>query len=187
MVATLRRAAEQEQRAVAQLGSALHWGCRGRRFKSCQPDRLRLRSLGLSATSAGAMRSIRSHADRLGLDYGHFTGQRRWTDADLRRATATCHSWAQVAELLGLAGGSSTQTVKGHARRLGLDTSHFTSVPRREATTLMPDRANLPRGGALLTAAWFELCGQRASEDPSQDDDRGHRGLVDGVAVHHRP
>ncbi len=26
------------QRAVAQLGSALDWGSRGRRFKSCQPD-----------------------------------------------------------------------------------------------------------------------------------------------------
>src|SRR3954452_15540824 len=29
-------------RAVAQLGSALDWGSRGRRFKSCQPDRLAL-------------------------------------------------------------------------------------------------------------------------------------------------
>ena len=29
-----------EERAVAQLGSALDWGSRGRRFKSCQPDRL---------------------------------------------------------------------------------------------------------------------------------------------------
>ena len=28
----------EEQRAVAQLGSALDWGSRGRRFKSCQPD-----------------------------------------------------------------------------------------------------------------------------------------------------
>ena len=27
-----------EERAVAQLGSALDWGSRGRRFKSCQPD-----------------------------------------------------------------------------------------------------------------------------------------------------
>ena len=27
-------------RAVAQLGSALDWGSRGRRFKSCQPDRV---------------------------------------------------------------------------------------------------------------------------------------------------
>lgn len=38
-----------------------------------------LRALGLSATSASAMRSLRQQADRLGLDYSHFTGQRRWT------------------------------------------------------------------------------------------------------------
>ena len=25
-------------RGVAQPGSALHWGCSGRRFKSCRPD-----------------------------------------------------------------------------------------------------------------------------------------------------
>ena len=29
------------RRAVAQLGSALDWGSRGRRFKSCQPDQVR--------------------------------------------------------------------------------------------------------------------------------------------------
>jgi secreted PhoX family phosphatase len=33
-VATMRR----PRRAVAQFGSALDWGSRGRRFKSCQPD-----------------------------------------------------------------------------------------------------------------------------------------------------
>lgn len=27
-----------DRRTVAQFGSALHWGCRGRRFKSCQSD-----------------------------------------------------------------------------------------------------------------------------------------------------
>ena len=34
-----RLGAVRRQRAVAQLGSALDWGSRGRRFKSCQPDR----------------------------------------------------------------------------------------------------------------------------------------------------
>ena len=32
-------AGDNRMRAVAQLGSALDWGSRGRRFKSCQPDR----------------------------------------------------------------------------------------------------------------------------------------------------
>ena len=36
---SFRAPAEREQRAVAQLGSALDWGSSGRRFKSCQPDR----------------------------------------------------------------------------------------------------------------------------------------------------
>ena len=27
-------------RGVAQPGSALHWGCSGRRFKSCRPDQI---------------------------------------------------------------------------------------------------------------------------------------------------
>ena len=35
-----------ETRAVAQFGSALHWGCRGRRFKSCQPDHMQWRIMG---------------------------------------------------------------------------------------------------------------------------------------------
>lgn len=32
---------EHGQRAVAQLGSALDWGSRGREFKSRQPDRVK--------------------------------------------------------------------------------------------------------------------------------------------------
>src|SRR5699024_321805 len=32
-------ALQVRRRTVAQFGSALHWGCRGRRFKSCQSDK----------------------------------------------------------------------------------------------------------------------------------------------------
>src|SRR6478736_501711 len=34
-----RSSTKTKQRDVAQLGSALDWGSRGRRFKSCHPDR----------------------------------------------------------------------------------------------------------------------------------------------------
>ena len=34
------------RRAVAQFGSALDWGSRGRRFKSCQPDHVMSRDIG---------------------------------------------------------------------------------------------------------------------------------------------
>jgi hypothetical protein len=74
-----------------------------------------LRALGLSATSAAAMRSVRLHANRLELDYSHFTGQRRWTG------------------------------------------------PQQPAGLMHPQQANLARVGALMAAAWFELCGHAVS------------------------
>jgi hypothetical protein len=119
-----------------------------------------LRSLGLSATSAGAMRSVRRHADRLELDYTHFRGQRRWSDEQLASAVLSSASWVQVCERLGLAGGASASTLRGHALRLGLDTRHLGARPSQPAATVMrPDVANLSRAGSFLAAAWFELCG----------------------------
>ncbi|ORW00015.1 group I intron-associated PD-(D/E)XK endonuclease [Mycobacterium kyorinense] len=124
-----------------------------------------LRALGLSATSAAAMRSVRGHTDRLGLDYSHFTGQRRWTDRQLEAAIASATSWTQVAEMLGLAGGSSTTTIRGHAVRLGLDTAHLAPPrkPQPPAGLMRPQQANLARAGPLMAAAWFELCGHAVS------------------------
>jgi hypothetical protein len=124
-----------------------------------------LRSLGLTATSASAMRSVRTHADRLELDYSHFTGQRRWTDRNLVDAVASATTWTDVAEMLGLTGGSSTTTARGHAARLGLDTAHL-DTPRQKrppVPDMSPDRVNLSRAGALIAAAWFELCGYPVS------------------------
>jgi hypothetical protein len=124
-----------------------------------------LRALGLSATSAAAMRSVRMHADRLGLDHSHFTGQRRWTDQQLITAIASATSWTQVADTLGLAGGSSTATVRGHAVRLGLDTAQLAPLrkPQPPAGLMLPQRVNLARAGSLMAAAWFELCGHSVS------------------------
>lgn len=123
-----------------------------------------LRALGLTATSASALRSVRRHADRLGLDHRHFTGGRRWTDQELAAAVASSTTWAEVCTALGLAGGSSTSTVRGHAARLGLDTSGLgrrPAVPRTDS--LRPQLAHLHRAGSLLAAAWFELCGCEVS------------------------
>lgn len=124
-----------------------------------------LRALGLSATSAAAMRSVRVHADRLALDYSHFTGQRRWTDQQLVEAIASATSWTQVAETLGLAGGSSTTTIRGSAVRLGLDTAHLAPPrkPQPPVRLMRPQPVNLARAGSLMAAAWFELCGHSVS------------------------
>ncbi|MEL7975064.1 hypothetical protein AAG589_04310 [Isoptericola sp. F-RaC21] len=121
-----------------------------------------LSRLGLAGTSAGAMRSVRARADLLGIGYGHFTGQRGWTESDLRSAVAGADTWAVAAERLGLRGGSGIATVKGHAARLGLDTSHLTmSTAGRDPATdaRRPDVSRLDRAGSLLAAAWFTLCG----------------------------
>jgi hypothetical protein len=124
-----------------------------------------LRNLGLKATSAQALRSVRGHADRLGLSSGHFTGQRRWSLADLAAAVAVSDNWNQVAAALGLTGGSSNVALKGHAARLGIDSSHFRR-PREVPPDLPPMRADaeqLPRSGAMLAASWFSMCGYDVS------------------------
>jgi hypothetical protein len=124
-----------------------------------------LRLLGLAGTSSGVMRSVRTHADRLKLDYTHFTGQRRWTDRELADAIGSSTTWAQVTEALGLVGGSSTTTIRGHAMRLGIDTEHLSPMRKSPAPEdeMRPQLAYLPRAGSLMAAAWFELCGHRVS------------------------
>ncbi|MCB0928919.1 MAG: group I intron-associated PD-(D/E)XK endonuclease [Mycolicibacterium insubricum] len=124
-----------------------------------------LRELGLAGTSSAAMRSVRARADRLDLDYTHFTGQRRWTDQELAAAIRCATTWTQVAEALGLVGGSSMTTIRGHALRLGLDSEHL-SRPRNLPASghqTHPQIAHLSRAGTMIAAAWFELCGDQVS------------------------
>lgn len=124
-----------------------------------------LRSLGLAATSSGAMRSVRRHADRLGLDYSHFTGQRRWTDDQLAAAVRDSKNWREVVAALGLADESSSTALKGHAARLGLDVEHLRVVapPRESPRVMAVDLTKLPSAGSALAAAWFLLCGHEVS------------------------
>lgn len=123
-----------------------------------------LRHLGLKATSAAALRSVRAHAERLGLDHSHFSGQRRWSDSQLTSAVRASSTWAEVADSLGLAGGSSATTLRGHAARLGLDTAHLSAVTVLKADpasrpSLVPDPLMLHRAGPMLAAGCFQLCG----------------------------
>lgn len=118
-----------------------------------------LRELGLAATSASALRSVRRRADDLGLDYSHFRGQRRWTDQDLTDAVSESAGWAEVADRLGLRGGSWAPTLKGHAIRLELSTDHL-CPPRRPADSFrdLPAPEMLRRAAPMMAAAWFTLC-----------------------------
>ena len=122
-----------------------------------------MRELGLNATSAGAIRIVRRHAVRLGLDTSHFRGKRSWSDAQLRRAILDSQSWDEVMSALGLStvSGSSPTHIKSHAIRLGLDFSRLESgaPSQSEPSTLQPHLKHLREAGASIAAAWFTLCG----------------------------
>jgi len=125
-----------------------------------------LRELGLSATSASAIRSVRRSADRLGLDYTHFSGQRRWTDSELAAAISSSVTWREVVEKVGLTDPSSQVTLKGHAARLGIETDHLNKRPAPPSSVgpaMHADPRHLGRSGAMLAAGWFALCGYDVS------------------------
>lgn len=125
-----------------------------------------MRELGLCVTSAGSIRIVKRHVSRLGLDTSHFTGQRRWSDAQLRRAVASSYSWAELFLELGLHGNADDRTrVKAHAVRLGLDLSRLQVPDATESTPqdLTPDIKRLREAGTTVAAMWFLLCGCNAS------------------------
>jgi PD-(D/E)XK endonuclease len=122
-----------------------------------------MRVLGLNELSAGAIRNVRRHVGRLGLDTSHFRGKRRWSDAQLRRAVSESLSWDEVVSGLDLVVSSQgTRThLRSHAIRLGLDLSHLESGPSAMTApvSLEPDLKHLRAAGASIAASWFTLCG----------------------------
>jgi hypothetical protein len=126
-----------------------------------------MRELGLNSTSAGAIRVVRRHANRLALDASHFTGQRRWSDEQLRRAVAGACSWREVLSDLGLTpgGGDERTRIKTHAIRLGLDLSRLETPQTQPVAKLEfePDIRHLRDAGSMIAAVWFMLCGCNSS------------------------
>ena len=97
-----------------------------------------MRELGLCVTSAGSLRVVKRRVAFLGLDTSHFTGQRTWSDAALKRAAAQAHSWNELLAAIGIASGSGDERirVKAHALRLGLDLSHLADQPQESPSQL---------------------------------------------------
>ncbi|MFB7885715.1 group I intron-associated PD-(D/E)XK endonuclease [Microbacterium sp. NPDC056057] len=122
-----------------------------------------LLALGLVATSGSAMRSVRAHADRLGLGYDHFSIPRGFSDDRLRAAVAAAADWDDVAKELCLEDASALVTARGHAARLGLDTDHLSRTPIAVRPNPKPDLSNLARAGSLLAAGWCTMCGWEVS------------------------
>lgn len=125
-----------------------------------------MRELGLCVTSAGSIRVVKRHVSRLGLDTSHFSGQRRWPDAQLRRAVASAYSWAELLSELGLRGNADDRTrIKAHSARLGLDLSRLygSSIDEVARPVFRPDIKHLREAGTAIAAMWFLLCGYNAS------------------------
>jgi hypothetical protein len=119
------------------------------------------RALGLKGTSVNV---IKRHAARLELDTSHFTGQRRWSDQQLREAVAEASCWADVLVAIGMVdNGAERVRVKGHAVRLGLDCSHLRSPHTQGTPTEVFDEPvqleMLRYSAAALAMAWFSLRG----------------------------
>jgi hypothetical protein len=122
------------------------------------------RALGLKGTSAGVIRTVKRHAARLGLDTSHFTGQRRWSDGQLRSVLLGSTCWAEVLTGLGVIdNGENRVRVRGQAVRLGLDCTHLKKLERPatpEVSFNEPMRPEMLRYAAsALAMAWFSLRG----------------------------
>jgi hypothetical protein len=126
-----------------------------------------MRELGLCATSAGSIRIVKRHVSRLGLDTSHFTGQRRWPDAQLRRAVASAYSWSELLSELGLVHGSKDDRIriKAHSARLGLDLNRLDPLHKGVAVKpeFQPHVKHLRDAGTSIAAMWFLLCGYNTS------------------------
>jgi hypothetical protein len=124
---------------------------------------------GERSRSAGAVRIVRRHAVTLNLDFSHFRGKRRWSDAQLRQAVIESQSWQEVLSRLGLTTGyGATPHIKSHTVRLGLDTSHLNRVSHNgrqpseapaQASDLKAQLKFLRVAAGTLAATWFMLRG----------------------------
>jgi PD-(D/E)XK endonuclease len=123
------------------------------------------RALGLKGTSAGVLRTVKRHAERLDLDTAHFTHQRTWSDTQLRVAVRSASTWSDVLCELGLTDRGETRVrVKGHAIRLGLDVSHLRGqTAERPHLDLFADVGATPSSlrvaAEAIATAWLTLRG----------------------------
>ncbi len=123
------------------------------------------RALGLKGTSAGVLRSVKRHAERLQLDTAHFTHQRTWSDTQLREAVNSASTWSDVLYKLGLSDRGETRArVKGHAVRLALDVSHLQTrtverVCLDALEDVFPSPSSLRVAAEAIAIAWLTLRG----------------------------
>lgn len=129
-----------------------------------------LLGFGDRSKSAGTVRVVRRRAAELNLDWSHFRGKRRWSDAQLKQAVSECHSWDELLSRLGLSlrSGNVQPHIKSHAVRLGLDTSHLNRLSHNgrepseapaQASELNAELKFLRVAAGALAGTWFMLRG----------------------------
>jgi PD-(D/E)XK endonuclease len=119
-----------------------------------------LRAMGMNDSSAGSLRAAQRRAHCLGIPYNHFTGQRRWSDDELRNALPDAASWSALAVALGRTpDGGTLSSLRTRALRLRLPIAHL--EPRRPEPDQLPaaDMSRLPVAAPMLAAAWFAFHG----------------------------
>jgi hypothetical protein len=99
------------------LDRALHWGCRGREFKSRRPDIRVFRTCGWIVRPPHYREGMRTH---LPLKY-------TWTDDQLIEAVRSSVCWRDVVRALGIPTNSEgvIRRIKRDAGRLDVNVSHF--------------------------------------------------------------
>jgi hypothetical protein len=123
------------------------------------------RALGLTATSASVVRTIKWHAARLDLDTSHFTNQRRWSDGQLRDAVTSSTCWPEVLDCLGVVDNAADRLrVKGQAARLKLDYDHLAApVPPQAVDSKVSGTSGMLEAlrvaAPAIAMAWFALRG----------------------------
>lgn len=123
-----------------------------------------MRDLGLHPTSQGSKTAVKRRVKELDLSTAHFTGQRRWSDAQLQRAVPESYTWAELLERLGARSTSAgtRAAVIGHAHRLGLPLDHLSKPkpePKGSVHRLPILQSELRYAASSLATTWFLLRG----------------------------
>lgn len=126
-----------------------------------------LRAVGLPEGSSRHARLLRNRCIALGIDIGHFRGQRSWSDAQLVNAVPLASNWTALMQTLGYPAdsGSARNTIRGHCARIGISCAHLDLRAAEEPplTWPRPTSRHLRSAGPLLVAAFLTLEGQRVS------------------------
>lgn len=129
----------------------------------CRSWRHVLRESGSTTTSTSG---VRRRATLLGLDVSHFTGQRRWSDAELWEALSSVTSWTEAAIKLG----TPAAVLKRHAMRSGAPYEHLDRRTVSQAgQPLTANSKNLRVAGEALATAWLQLAGCAVAQVPGAE------------------